>query len=305
MENQEAVRRYEEAARFLPARLRAAALALSEADRPAAEEFRLRTGRPLAVLLPEGERESGAAVTPADLEDLCDLATDYSRYAAAETLRCGYLAVRGGFRVGLCGTAVMKERGLHLSAGRVLRRGPHRPGEAGDRGGGGPPAVPGGAVSEHTAALSAGRRQDHAAAGPGAVPLRRRRRSGGPAGVPHRRAGRGGGDGPGGAPDGCGPPDRRAGRLSQGAGHPHGPAGHEPPGHRRGRDHGGGGPGSRRPGRRLRRGAAGHHPRLGRGGDGPAAPVPPICWRRGCSAWRCSIRRAETGERTYQVEELP
>lgn len=127
MENQEAVRRYEEAARFLPARLRASALALSEADRAAAEEFRLRTGQPLAVLLQEGEREIGPAVTPADLETLCDLATDYSRYAAAETLRCGYLAVRGGFRVGLCGTAVMKEgvctslRDVSSAAVRIAR----------------------------------------------------------------------------------------------------------------------------------------------------------------------------------------
>ena len=48
-------------------------------------------------------------MTPEDLETLCDLATDYSRYAAEETLREGYLSVRGGFRVGLCGTAVMKD----------------------------------------------------------------------------------------------------------------------------------------------------------------------------------------------------
>ena len=40
---------------------------------------------------------------------LCDLATEFSRYAAVETLREGYLSVRGGFRVGLCGTAVMKD----------------------------------------------------------------------------------------------------------------------------------------------------------------------------------------------------
>ena len=45
---------------------------------------------------------------PEELETLCDLATEFSRYAAAETLREGFLPVRGGFRVGLCGTAVMK-----------------------------------------------------------------------------------------------------------------------------------------------------------------------------------------------------
>ena len=92
-----------------------------------AEEFRLRAGQPLAVLLPEGERSLGAAVTPEDLETLCDLATDYSRYAAEETLREGYLSVRGGFRVGLCGTAVMKDgestalRDLSSAAVRIAR----------------------------------------------------------------------------------------------------------------------------------------------------------------------------------------
>ena len=102
-------RRYEEAARVLPGRLREQALAQPPEVRQMAEEFRLRAGQPLAVLLPEGERSLGAAVTPEDLETLCDLATDYSRYAAEETLREGYLSVRGGFRVGLCGTAVMKD----------------------------------------------------------------------------------------------------------------------------------------------------------------------------------------------------
>lgn len=120
-------RRYEEAARVLPGRLREQALAQPPEVRQLAEEFRLRAGQPLVVLLPEGERSLGAAVTPEDLETLCDLATDYSRYAAEETLREGYLSVRGGFRVGLCGTAVMKDgestalRDLSSAAVRIAR----------------------------------------------------------------------------------------------------------------------------------------------------------------------------------------
>ena len=183
-------RRYEEAARVLPGRLREQALAQPPEVRQLAEEFRLRAGQPLVVLLPEGERSLGAAVTPEDLETLCDLATDYSRYAAEETLREGYLSVRGGFRVGLCGTAVMKGGALpvlhHRRAGPVLRRCPHRPGAEGDRGGGGAPAVPGRAVSEHPAAVAPRWRQDHAAAGSGAVPLLRRHRQAGSAGLPYR-----------------------------------------------------------------------------------------------------------------------
>ena len=133
-----------------------------------------------------GERSLGAAVTPEDLETLCDLATDYSRYAAEETpaggvsLRAGRLpggAVRHGGDEG---------RGEHRPAGPVLRRCPHRPGAEGDRGGGGAPAVSGRAVSEHPAAVAPRRRQDHAAAGSGAVPLLRRHRQAGSAGLPYR-----------------------------------------------------------------------------------------------------------------------
>ena len=103
------IARYQEAAGILPLRLRKLALSLPAEDQAAAEEIRLRTGQPLTVLLPEGEVPLGAEVEPEELETLCDLATEFSRYAAAETLREGYLSVRGGFRVGLCGTAVMKD----------------------------------------------------------------------------------------------------------------------------------------------------------------------------------------------------
>lgn len=101
--------RYEDAAAILPIRLRKLALALPEEQKAVAEEFRLRAGQPMTVLLPTGEIPLDAFVEPEELETLCDLATEFSRYAAAETLRDGFLPVRGGFRVGLCGTAVMKE----------------------------------------------------------------------------------------------------------------------------------------------------------------------------------------------------
>ena len=109
MERDVNILRYQDAAAVLPVRLRKLALALPEEQRAEAEEFRLRAGRPMTVLLPGGEVPLDAFVEPEELETLCDLATEFSRYAAAETLREGYLSVRGGFRVGLCGTAVMKD----------------------------------------------------------------------------------------------------------------------------------------------------------------------------------------------------
>ena len=101
--------RCEDAAAILPVRLRKLVLALPDTQKAVVEEFRLRAGRPLTVLMPEGEVALDTCVEPVELETLCDLATEYSRYAAAETIREGFLTVRGGFRVGLCGTAVMKE----------------------------------------------------------------------------------------------------------------------------------------------------------------------------------------------------
>ena len=119
--------RYEAAAAILPGRLRKLAMALPDDRKAVAEEFRLRAGRPLTVLLPEGELPLEAEVDPAELETLCDLATEFSRYAAAETLREGFVPVRGGFRLGLCGTAVMKNgmntnlKNLSSAAIRIAR----------------------------------------------------------------------------------------------------------------------------------------------------------------------------------------
>ena len=109
MKKQENIMRYELAAAILPSRLRRIALELPENDRARAEEFRLRAGRCMSVLLPEGERSLEAIVTSEELETLCDIAAEFSRYASMETLKQGFLPVRGGFRVGLCGSAVMKD----------------------------------------------------------------------------------------------------------------------------------------------------------------------------------------------------
>ena len=46
-------------------------------------------------------------MTQNDLEQLCDTVTGYSRYAACDTLSHGFLTAKGGYRIGVCGTAVM------------------------------------------------------------------------------------------------------------------------------------------------------------------------------------------------------
>jgi len=101
--------RYDTAAAVLPGHLRRAALSLTPEERKTAEELRIRAGEELTVLLPTGERGCGVRAEQEDLETLCNLAAEYSRYAAMETLRRGYLTLKGGCRAGFCGTVVMKD----------------------------------------------------------------------------------------------------------------------------------------------------------------------------------------------------
>ena len=108
------IERYRQACALLPQRLRPAALAVPPGEQERAEELRLRMDRPMCLTLPEGEREvDSRPVIREDLEQLLNTVTGYSRYTASETLRQGYLTAQGGFRVGLCGSAVME--GEHIS----------------------------------------------------------------------------------------------------------------------------------------------------------------------------------------------
>lgn len=113
MEKTDELNRFAQAVRLLPLRWQRGAEQLTDGEKMQAEEFRLRAGQPVTVLLPEGEahlpggRET--CVTNGDLEQMCDKITGYSRYAVTETLRQGYLTAEGGFRIGVCGTAVMDE----------------------------------------------------------------------------------------------------------------------------------------------------------------------------------------------------
>lgn len=114
MELSYAMARYEQALELLPLRWQQQARRLPDWRKAQAEEFRLRVGRPMTVLTCEGEMLVSdelprPLVTQSDLEQLCDIVTGCSRYAVSETLRKGYLIGRGGFRIGVCGTAVMRD----------------------------------------------------------------------------------------------------------------------------------------------------------------------------------------------------
>lgn len=113
MEGLSRIYRYEQASAFLPHHLKRIALALPDKQKERTEEFRLRVMRPMTVLTPEGELNAApegrpALVTAEDLEQMLGAVTEYSRYACIETLRQGFLPLRGGFRLGVCGSAVVR-----------------------------------------------------------------------------------------------------------------------------------------------------------------------------------------------------
>ena len=88
MTEEYAASRYEEACALLPGRLQTAAMALPLPQKARAEELRLRIGRPMYITFPEGESPlPQTRVIRSDLEQVLDRATEYSRYAAAETIR--------------------------------------------------------------------------------------------------------------------------------------------------------------------------------------------------------------------------
>ena len=91
---------WEQAAEALPAPLRSSLEALGRDRLERAEEFRLRRGFPMTVLLPVGEEELRQAV---------ENATQCSAHTALDKVRQGFVTLRGGHRMGLCGTAARKD----------------------------------------------------------------------------------------------------------------------------------------------------------------------------------------------------
>lgn len=96
---------FEEAVALLPPALGREAMALPAVVRRRVEEIRLRLGRvPTAVVGGDELPLSGRPVEGRDLELTVEIATRASAHTALESVRQGYITVRGGHRLGLCGS---------------------------------------------------------------------------------------------------------------------------------------------------------------------------------------------------------
>lgn len=97
-----------QASAFLPRHLRSTLSGLPPRLQSRAEEIRLRVGRPMTLATAEEEIPTGSVITGEDLALTLEIASQCSAYAVLEQVKNGYVAVRGGHRLGLCGTGVVK-----------------------------------------------------------------------------------------------------------------------------------------------------------------------------------------------------
>ena len=114
MEEQMRIQAYQQAAGALPLSLRQRALAISLQRQAQVEELHLRVGRPMTVVVSGQEYPlSGGNVEGRELEQVVEIASRASLHAVLDQVRRGYLTMAGGHRIGLCGTAVMRDGDIH------------------------------------------------------------------------------------------------------------------------------------------------------------------------------------------------
>ena len=109
------LRPFDQAVDLLPFGIRQLALSVPRTKQMIAEEIRLRAGRPVSITFPDGEEvlPGSPVVTTNDLRTVLEIATQASAHTALEHVRQGYVTVRGGHRLGLCGNIVCKDGRIH------------------------------------------------------------------------------------------------------------------------------------------------------------------------------------------------
>lgn len=101
--------------------LRNVFIKMNQTDINNLEEIRLRRNKPLLVSNFEGDkyctidgrlsiiRENGYIVKKKDIDDTLEMMSQSSIYAFVEEIKKGFITIKGGNRVGLCGRTVLKD----------------------------------------------------------------------------------------------------------------------------------------------------------------------------------------------------
>lgn len=73
------------------------------------QEIRLRINKPLILQIGQNEVLSSLAVTNEDVKNTIKRMSNYSIYAIEDELKQGYVTIKGGHRVGVCGNCVIEK----------------------------------------------------------------------------------------------------------------------------------------------------------------------------------------------------
>lgn len=94
---------------LLPPELQEPLQLLPQDAKTGIEEIRLRAGQPMSVVGEKAVQMDGYRITPDCLYDVLEHASRHSVHTVLERMSSGFVSVKGGHRIGLCGVAVTEE----------------------------------------------------------------------------------------------------------------------------------------------------------------------------------------------------
>jgi len=99
---------FDQIVRFLPSVLQTSVNQIEARKKERAEELRLRVGYPVSVVVGGVEfcPDPASKVSSENLQTVLELASEHSVHTAMERMREGYITVRGGHRIGICGEVI-------------------------------------------------------------------------------------------------------------------------------------------------------------------------------------------------------
>lgn len=101
-----------EVSAILPVAIADCLMRLSKEKQSVVEEIRLRRGHPASIVLPAREESLMVEpVTERDLREVLERATNSSAHTVLGQMKNGFVTLKGGHRIGLCGTVSCKEDG--------------------------------------------------------------------------------------------------------------------------------------------------------------------------------------------------
>ncbi len=95
----------EELARSLP---RGLARLLQQQPEGSVREIRIRAGQGIVIHTAEGEKRCLIEPTPQQVQQMAEALCEHALYARAEEQRSGFVTLRGGHRMGLCGRVILQ-----------------------------------------------------------------------------------------------------------------------------------------------------------------------------------------------------